>query len=65
MEPIGLAAGIVGLASLFSMWLDVIEKVDTYKDFATDSNDALSRECNTHLAVALTPYLGHTRKVLE
>ncbi|KAH8592643.1 prion-inhibition and propagation-domain-containing protein, partial [Bisporella sp. PMI_857] len=37
MEPIGLAAGLTGLAGLFSVCLDVIDKVDSYKDFGFES----------------------------
>lgn len=36
MEPVGLAVGIVGLAGLFSTCLDVIERVDSYRDFGHD-----------------------------
>ena len=43
MEPVGLAVGIVGLAGLFSLCLDVIEKVETYKDFGTDSQSLIAQ----------------------
>jgi hypothetical protein len=37
MEPISFTVGIVGLAGLFNVCLDVIDKVDSYKDFGVDS----------------------------
>ncbi|KAH7140872.1 prion-inhibition and propagation-domain-containing protein, partial [Dactylonectria macrodidyma] len=37
MEPVGLAVGIAGLAGLFSSCLEVIENVDSYRDFEHDS----------------------------
>ncbi|KAK1484671.1 hypothetical protein CTAM01_12915 [Colletotrichum tamarilloi] len=37
MEPVGLAVGIAGLAGILSTCLDVIERVDIYKDFDRDS----------------------------
>lgn len=37
MEPVGLAVGIVGLAGLFSTCLDVIDKIESFKDFGVDS----------------------------
>ena len=42
MEPIGLAVGLVGLAGLFSTCLDIIEKVDAFKDFEADSQPLFS-----------------------
>jgi Prion-inhibition and propagation len=38
MEPVSFAVGIVGLAGLFSVCLDVVDKVDSYKDFSVDSH---------------------------
>src|SRR5437762_8290269 len=43
MEPGGLAVSIVGLAGLFSLCLDVIEKVEKYKDFGTDSRTLIAQ----------------------
>jgi hypothetical protein len=37
VEPIGLAVGLAGLAGLFSVCLDTIEKIDAYKAFDIDS----------------------------
>ncbi|KAH7144327.1 ankyrin-1, partial [Dactylonectria estremocensis] len=37
MEPVGLAVGIAGLAGLFSSCLEVVENVDSYRDFEHDS----------------------------
>lgn len=39
MEPVGLAVGIVGLAGLFTSCLEVINKVQLYRTFSTDSQD--------------------------
>lgn len=39
MEPAGLAIGIVGLAGLFSSCLDIINRVELYRSFNTDSQD--------------------------
>ncbi|CAI0654143.1 unnamed protein product, partial [Colletotrichum noveboracense] len=38
MEPVGLAVGIAGLAGLFSTCLEVVEKVDSYRNFKHDSH---------------------------
>ncbi|KAH7124486.1 ankyrin-1, partial [Dactylonectria macrodidyma] len=38
MEPIGLAVGIAGLAGLFSSCLEVVEKVNSYRSFGSDSH---------------------------
>jgi hypothetical protein len=43
MEPTGLAIGIIGLAGLFSTCLEVVEKVDSYKDFGVDSRAIISQ----------------------
>ncbi|WYZ36805.1 hypothetical protein EsH8_II_000311 [Colletotrichum jinshuiense] len=37
MEPAGLAAGVLGLVGLFSSCLEIMEKVDSYRDFNQDS----------------------------
>lgn len=37
MEPAGLAVGALGLVGLFSSCLEVVEKVDSYRDFNQDS----------------------------
>ena len=37
MEPVGLAVGVLGLASLFSSCLEAVDKVQNYKSFAVDS----------------------------
>jgi hypothetical protein len=36
MEPIGLGVGLLGLAGLFSTCLDVIDKFQAYKEYASD-----------------------------
>jgi len=43
MEPTGLALGLVGLAGVFSACLDVVERVDSYRDFGVDSRAILSQ----------------------
>jgi len=46
MDPFSLAAGIAGfagLAGLFSTCLDVIERVDSYKDFGVESRSIIAQ----------------------
>lgn len=46
MDPLSLTfgvAGIVGLAGLFSTCLDVIERVESYKDFEIESRSIFSQ----------------------
>jgi hypothetical protein len=50
MEPISFTVGIVGLAGLFNVCLDVIDKVDSYKDFGVDSRAIIAQfEADKHL----------------
>ena len=50
MEPIGFAVGVVGLAGLFSVCLDVIDKVDSYKEFGVESRSIIAQfEADKHL----------------
>ncbi|RYP26210.1 hypothetical protein DL768_011775 [Monosporascus sp. mg162] len=50
MEPVGLAVGIAGLAGLFSVCLDVIDKVDSYRDYGIDSRAITAQfEADKHL----------------
>jgi hypothetical protein len=50
MEPIGFAVGVVGLAGLFSVCLDVIDKVDSYKEFGVESRSVIAQfEADKHL----------------
>uniref|UniRef100_A0A8H7K1N8 Prion-inhibition and propagation HeLo domain-containing protein n=1 Tax=Bionectria ochroleuca TaxID=29856 RepID=A0A8H7K1N8_BIOOC len=37
MEPAGVAIGVIGLAGLFNTCLDVVARVDAYRDFGFDS----------------------------
>ena len=37
MEPVGLAVGVVGLAGLFSICLDALQRFDSYKTIGRDS----------------------------
>jgi hypothetical protein len=43
MEPAGLALGSIGLAGLFSTCLDVIDRVDTWRNFAVESQALRTR----------------------
>jgi Prion-inhibition and propagation len=43
MEPVGLAVGIAGLAGLFSVCLDVVEKVDSYKNFGVEFRSVIAQ----------------------
>lgn len=36
MEPISFTVGVIGLASIFSIYLDIINKVDSYKEFCSE-----------------------------
>ncbi|KAJ5769019.1 hypothetical protein N7520_003578 [Penicillium odoratum] len=47
MEPVSFAVGIIGLAGLFSTCLDVLDKVDSRKDFGSDSQN-LSAQFKAH-----------------
>jgi len=50
MEPIGFTVGVVRLAGLFSVCLDVIDKVDSYKDFGVDSRAIIAQfKADKHL----------------
>lgn len=50
MEPISFTVGVVGLAGLFGVCLDVIERVDSYKDFGADSRSIIAQfEADKHL----------------
>lgn len=41
MEPVGLAVGIVGLAGLFSVCLETINRIDSYKHFGVESRSII------------------------
>jgi hypothetical protein len=43
MEPVKLAVGILGLAGLFSSCLDMLERLDSWKDFSNDSRALAAR----------------------
>jgi hypothetical protein len=50
MEPIGFAVGVVGLAGLFSVCLDVINKVDSYEEFGVESRSIIAQfKADKHL----------------
>lgn len=43
MEIAGLGIGIAGLAGIFSTCLDIVERIDAYKDFGDDSRAIISQ----------------------
>ncbi|KAF7536066.1 hypothetical protein G7054_g4852 [Neopestalotiopsis clavispora] len=43
MEIAGLGIGIAGLAGMFTTCLDVMERIDSYKDFGVDSRAIMSQ----------------------
>jgi hypothetical protein len=43
MEAAGLGIGIASLAGIFSTCLDVVERIDSYKDFGVDSRALISQ----------------------
>ncbi|KAI5460897.1 prion-inhibition and propagation-domain-containing protein, partial [Mariannaea sp. PMI_226] len=43
MEPVGLAVGVVGMAGLFTSCLDLLAKIDSYRDFGDDSRSLAAR----------------------
>jgi hypothetical protein len=50
MDPISFTVGILGLTGLFSVCLDVIGRVDSYKDFGIDSRAIIAQfEADKHL----------------
>lgn len=50
MDPVSFAVGIAGLAGLFSTCLDVIDRVDSYKDFGVESRSIMAQfEADKHL----------------
>lgn len=49
MDPAGFAIGVVSLVGLFSTCLEVVEKVDAYKDFGRDSRALATQfDANKH-----------------
>ena len=50
MDPISFTVGIVGLTGLFSVCLDVIDKVDSYKEFGLESRSVIAQfKADKHL----------------
>ncbi|KAJ5557005.1 hypothetical protein N7494_000920 [Penicillium frequentans] len=47
MEPVSFAVGIIGLASLFSTCLDILDRFDSWQDFGSDSRN-LSAQFKAH-----------------
>lgn len=66
MEPVGLTVGIVGLAGLFSVCLDVIDKVDSYKDFGVESRSIVAQfEADKYLFTKWAQDVGLDKEQLE
>ena len=43
MEPVSFAVGVVGLAGLFTTCLDVIERVDSYKEYGVELRSLIAQ----------------------
>ncbi|KAH8598504.1 prion-inhibition and propagation-domain-containing protein [Bisporella sp. PMI_857] len=66
MEPISFTAGIVGLAGLFSVCLDVIDKVDSYKEFGLESRSIVAQfKADKHLFAKWAQDVGIYRSKLK
>jgi hypothetical protein len=62
MDPFSLATGIagfVGLAGLFSTCLEVIDRVDSYKDFGVESRSIITQlEADKHIFIKWAQDVG-------
>lgn len=59
MEPVGFAVGVVGLAGLFSVCLEVIDRVDSYKEFGVESRSIIAQfEADKHLFIKWAKDVG-------
>jgi hypothetical protein len=62
MDPFSLTAGIAGfagLAGLFSTCLDIIDRVDSYKDFGVESRSIVAQfEADKHLFKKWAQHVG-------
>ena len=66
MEPIGFAVGVVGLAGLFSVCVDVIDKVDSYKEFGVESRSIIAQfEADKHLFTKWAQDVGIDKNKLK
>ncbi|KAH6645341.1 prion-inhibition and propagation-domain-containing protein, partial [Truncatella angustata] len=66
MEPVGLGIGIAGLAGIFSTCLDMIERIDSYRDFRVDSRAIISQfDADILLFKQWGKSVGYDGKTLE
>ncbi|KAH6676757.1 hypothetical protein B0J14DRAFT_360351 [Halenospora varia] len=66
MEPISFTVGIVGLAGLFSVCLDVIDKVDSYKDYGLESRSISAQfDADKHLFTKWAQDVGIDKNKLK
>lgn len=47
MEPVSFAVGLIGLAGLFNTCLELVDKIDSWKDFGNESR-SLAAQFETH-----------------
>ncbi|KAJ6000377.1 hypothetical protein N7481_000786 [Penicillium waksmanii] len=47
MEPVSFAVGLIGLAGLFNTRLELVDKIDSWKDFGNESR-SLVAQFETH-----------------
>jgi hypothetical protein len=66
MEPIGFTIGVVGLTGLFSVCLDVIDKVDSYKDYGVESRSIIAQfKADKHLFTKWAQDVGIDKNKLK
>ena len=66
MEPIGFTIGVVGLAGLFSVCLDLIDKVDSYKKFGLESRSIVAQfKADKHLFTQWAQDVGIDKNKLK
>jgi len=66
MDPISFAVGVVGLAGIFSVCMDVVDKVDSCKDFAVESRSIIAQfEADKFLFIKWAKDVGIHRDVPE
>jgi hypothetical protein len=66
MEPIGFTVGVVGLAGLFSVCLDVIDKMDSYKEFGLESRTIIAQfKADKHLFTKWAQDVGIDKNKLK
>jgi predicted DNA-binding ArsR family transcriptional regulator len=66
MEPIGFTIGVVGLTGLFSVCLDVIDKVDSYKNYGVESRSIIAQfKADKHLFTKWAQDVGIDKNKLK